>query len=115
MDIEVNEYVRTYYGISKVIEAVDQYITEKEICVDFIRNMYNQVISKRQVIKHSKNIIDLVKVGDICMFKNNCVYIYDNDFLNAVKENVKNGNRLLKVLTKEQFEQNSYKVGEEDE
>lgn len=35
--IEVNEYVRTKDGISKVIENVDKYVTEKQICVDFYK------------------------------------------------------------------------------
>ena len=63
--IEVNEYVRTKDGISKVIENVDKYVTEKQICVDFISGMYHQVISKHNVAKHSKQLIDLIEVGDI--------------------------------------------------
>lgn len=119
--IEIGEYVRTKDGhIAKYIEKLvkdedvadamlfDSYIYEKNKHIRYI-------FLKEIIVKHSKQLIDLVEIKDICMFENNCVYIYDNEFLNAIKENVKNGNRLLKVLTKEQFEQNSYKVGEEDE
>lgn len=106
--IEIREYVRTKSGkIDKVINS-NFYMS---IYVECEKGLY----LIENIVKHSKQLIDLVEIKDICMFENNCVYIYDNEFLNAIKENVKNGNRLLKILTKEQFEQNSYKVGEDDE
>lgn len=42
-----------------------------------------------KIVKHSKQIVDIINIKDICMFEKNCVYIYDNRFLDAVKENIK--------------------------
>ena len=67
--IEVNEYVRTKNGISKVIENVDKYVTEEQICVDFISGMYHQVISKHRIVKHSKQLIDLIEARRFCKWK----------------------------------------------
>ena len=119
--IEVNEYVRTKDGhIAKYIKklAKDEDVSDGMLFDSYIYEKHKLIryqFLKEIIEKHSKQLTDLVKIGDVCMFENNCVYIYNNIFLNAVKENVKNGNRLLRILTKEQFEQNSYEVGEEDE
>lgn len=122
-EIEVGEYVRTKNGISKVIENVDKYVTEEQICVDFISGMYHQVISKHRIVKHSKQLIDIIEVGDIVKDKYNKYEvafvkddkIYCNDYnlddsLITLREQ-----DIKAILTKEQFEANCYKVGGEDE
>ena len=44
------------------------------------------------------------------------IHIFDNDTLEEVKQAIKREEiELLEILTHEQFEQNSYKVGGEDE
>lgn len=125
--IEVNEYVRTKDGISKVIENVDKYVTEKQICVDFISGMYHQVISKHSIVKHSKQLIDLIEVGDIVnrhliIDKYEDVDEYGNDFWCLIIEDDSLLNRSVReeniktILTRESYMANSYKVGgEEDE
>lgn len=124
--IEVNEYVRTKDGISKVIENVDKYVTEKQICVDFISGMYHQVISKHSIVKHSKQLIDLIEVGDIVnrhliIDKYEDVDEYGNDFWCLIIEDDSLLNRSIRkeniqtILTKEQYMANCYKVGGEDE
>jgi hypothetical protein len=125
--IEVNEYVRTKDGISKVIENVDKYVTEKQICVDFISGMYHQVISKHSIVKHSKQLIDLIEVGDIVnrhliIDKYEDVDEYGNDFWCLIIEDDSLLNRSVReeniktILTRESYMANCYKVGgEEDE
>lgn len=119
--IKIGEYVRTKYGISKVIKNVDEYVTEEQICVDFLGCMYNQVISKRQVKKHSKQLIDLIEVGDIvedeynkyevAFVKDDKIYCNDynlDDSLITLREQ-----DIKAILTKEIYMANCYKVGGE--
>ena len=120
--IEVNEYVRTKDGISKVIENVDKYVTEKQICVDFISGMYHQVISKHNVAKHSKQLIDLIEVGDYV----NGIKVLDihipRDIWEPIEIRVDSrytnfilAEDIKTILTKEIYMANCYKVGGEDE
>lgn len=123
--IKIGEYVRTKYGISKVIKNVDEYVTEEQICVDFLGCMYNQVISKRQVKKHSKQLIDLIEKDDyVNGYKVIDTFIdtddIGNDFktiqietFNVIYKSVKT-EEIKTILTKEQMMSNCYKVGGED-
>ena len=124
--IKIGEYVRTKYGISKVIKNVDEYVTEEQICVDFLGCMYNQVISKRQVKKHSKQLIDLVEVGDyvngrevkhIAMFEGFPDYpkLIFVDESHLIPDDTCENDEIQTILTKESYMANCYKVGEEDE
>lgn len=72
--IQVGEYVRTKCGISKVIKNVDEFVTEEQICVDFIDRLYHQVINKNMVINHSQNMMDLIEEGDVIVLKDNKKY-----------------------------------------
>ncbi len=117
-DIEVNEYVRTENGI---IDKVDSLCGMIE----------NTVYLKQQslwfnadyIVKHSKQLIDLIEVGDIVKDKYNKYEvafvkddkIYCNDYnlddsLITLREQ-----DIKAILTKEQFEANCYKVGGENE
>ena len=123
-EIEIGEYVRTKNGIigrSKEVSSVGCWIEN-----DFR-------ISKRDIIKHSKQLIDLIEAGDIV---NKELVI---DIINATndKEEIV-GRKLITqyrlaqftgldikyyiyssdiktILTKEQYIANCYKVGGEDE
>lgn len=81
------------------------------------------------IIKASFDVIDLIKVGDVLKFKELRThitnpsntkyyedYIYDvhnEEELEIIKQELKKKHiKLLEVVTKEQFEQMSYKVGE---
>lgn len=71
MEIEVGEYIRTNKGIAKItknsigkIDYFTYYDIDKEI--DDIN-----YIQKEDVIKHSKNIIDLIEVRRLCKWKKN--------------------------------------------
>lgn len=62
----------------------------------------------------SENIIDLIEVGDIVFIQdvlnNDFVYIYDEEMLKAVKEDVEEGLEITEILTHEQFEKICYKL-----
>lgn len=117
--IEVNEYVRTDYGeIHKVVHVVEDdgdwnYYRYENTMGDF----------QMSIVKHSKQLIDLIECGD---------YVNGSKVL-AVMEDIATGelhlemtidyinkeigdctiyNKDIKeILTKEQFEANCYKIG----
>ena len=118
--IEVNEYVRTDNGeIHKVLD------TEKGSIK--IKSQYKEWIGLCCIKNHSKQLIDLIEVKDVIKYRidnisttletkgyvEGIVDISDEEMLQRIK-NDKNY-KVLEILTYEQFEQNSYKVGGEDE
>lgn len=114
--IEVNEYVRTKDGkIDKVINSnfyMSIYVEcEKGLCLI------------ESIVKHSKQLIDLIEVGDIvkdkynkyevAFVKDNKIYCNDynlDDSLITLREQ-----DIKAILGREQFEAKCYKVGGEDE
>lgn len=121
--ISVNEYVRTKDGIiDKVIIEYDgkcnnPNCNEKHISCKY--NYYNE----KDIVKHSKQLIDLIEVGDIVKDKYNKYEvafvkddkIYCNDYnlddsLITLREQ-----DIKAILAREQFEANCYKVGGEEE
>lgn len=102
-DIEIGDYVRSKNGsIGKVTKIEDdKYLYENKELITFIGN----------VVKHSKNIIDLIEVGDFVNGK--CV--------SEIKE-YKDGKALIvligiimeddikTILSHEQYSQNCYTV-----
>ena len=123
--IEVNEYVRTNSGlIFKVNE-----ITYDEEYKDYLyKESFLLVDWKENIVKHSKQLIDLIEVGDIV---NSCIVVgFGYECVNGNKEKsilvegkyTKVNFALLNwdietILTKEIYMANCYKVkeGEEDE
>lgn len=85
---------------------------------EFIIRRYNS--SNNKITKHSKNIVDLIEVGDILELQEDDVIFYigikkDMTTLSYsdIKEKIKSGEvKLLSILTKEQIEAHCYKVGE---
>lgn len=116
-EIEVNEYVRTDKGY---IFKVDEEKKNLQVA-NFLDVEYGKIVN------HSKQLIDLIEVTDIIKYRMNnisttletkgyiegIVDISDKEMLQRIK-NDKNY-EILEILTHEQFEQNSYKVGGEDE
>lgn len=135
-EIEVNEYVRTKNGyIAKLIKIEKCLLNENKVDYIFDNNIHKIFFEETSVlceddlykiIKHSKNIIDLVELKDLVCFKNKLqnsleneemiIHIFDNDTLEEVKQAIEKGEiELLEILTHEQFEQNSYRVGDKYE
>lgn len=118
MEIEVNEYVRTKDGIiGKVIKVLSNRV--------FLNSLGYAVLIK-DIVKHSKQLIDLIEIGDILKIKISEEWVEKQDTIKfivvgqtytitEIKECLENGLfKIIQVLTKEQFEANCYKVGGED-
>lgn len=109
MEIEVGEFVRTDYGI-----------IDKVINPNFYISMYieceQNLIQRGKIVKHSKNIIDLIEVNDLVKTneEKTIIHIYDNDILEAVKEDIEEGHfKIETIVTHEMFESIEYKVWED--
>ena len=120
--IEVNEYVRTRTGHIYKITNIDE---NGLIYWNKIQCGWSEQQLEDIIVKHSKQLIDLIEVKDLVCFKNKLqnsleneemiIHIFDNDTLEEVKQAIKKGEiELLEILTHEQFEANCYKVGGEE-
>ena len=109
--IEVGEYIRTRKGITKI-----EKVNNKKGCA----LCENSLIVNIKTHKHSKNIIDLIEVGDIVEYVDDDGE-YIKDFivkkltpvsLISLIEYLKAYCKVIAILTHEQYEQNCYKVGD---
>ena len=119
--IEVNDYVRinmdnrNCIGIGRASRIVNETIYVN------MNNKYNLPVSFQidKIVKHSKQLIDLVEVGDIV----NGMEVLDihkpRDLWKPIEIRVDSrytnfilAEDIKTILTKEQFEANCYKVGE---
>lgn len=134
--IEVNEYVRTDKGeIAKVTSVAKETLGET-LGIDEYRDIgfcNTEPYVYGNIVKHSKQLIDLIEVGDIV---NKELVIGIIDITNDKEEiigkklitqyrsaqftglDIKHyiyANDIKTILTKEQYMANCYKVGGEDE
>ena len=126
MDIEVNEYVRTKNGyIIRVDENTNIFnLGYKEQYIDMETTRYG-FTCEEEIVKHSKQLIDLIEVGD---------YVNGYRVINVINEGICPSGKCIDIdsskdssectlweediktiLTKEQMEANCYKVGGKDE
>mgnify|MGYP000457569422 CR=1 FL=1 len=114
--IEVNEYVRTDKGY---IFKVDEEKKNLQIA-NFLDVEYGKMIN------HSKQLIDLIEVGDyvngrevkhIAMFEGFPDYpkLIFVDETHLIPDDTCENDEIQTILTKEIYMANCYKVGEEDE
>lgn len=103
MEICLNEYIRTKNGkIDKVIND-NYYISEYIECE-------KGIVDKERIINHSKNIIDLIELGDfingnkVYKVTNTCIYCIGKAVQNKLTVNIQT------ILTHEQYERNCYKI-----
>lgn len=131
--IEIGEYVKTKEGRIAQIKSIDYeagiYRFDRIIYINDFRMkedvLYNNEMFKKLIVKHSKQLIDLIEVGD---FVNGYKVIsVDYDVMNDTTECIEldlNSNyqynfisirQIKTILTKEQYMPNCYKVvvGEE--
>lgn len=119
MEIEVGEYVRTRAGHFYKITRIDE---NGLIYWNKIQCGWNIEQLKDIVAKHSKNIIDLVEVGDyvngykvisidydVIDDKTECIEL---DLNNNYQYNFISARQIKTILTKEQFSSIEYKVEE---
>lgn len=127
--IEVNEYVRTDKGeIAKVISVAKETLGET-LGIDGYRSIgfcNTEPYVYGNIVKHSKQLIDLTGCGDIVnrhliIDKYEDVDEYGNDFWCLIIEDDSLLNKTIReediqtILTKESYMANCYKVGGEDE
>lgn len=127
-EIEVNEYIRTNTGY---IAKLEQYLsnTGTYLFDDFIQEIQGdkyRCISENELekvmVKHSKQLIDLIENKDVLKVRIDkmiMVFGMDEDTSDIkykeLIENIENREyELLEILTREQFEQSSYKLGGEE-
>ena len=128
--IEVNEYVRTDRGeIAKVTSVAKETLgeilgTNEYRSIGFCNT---EPYVYGNIVKHRKQLIDLIEVGDIIKYRidnisttletkgyiKGIVDISDEEMLQRIKSD-KNYN-ILEILTREQYMANCFKVGGEDE
>ena len=104
--IEVNEYVRFNNGeIGKVIDI-------KENPSRIVYSEYGEIGLISDIVKHSKQLIDLIQVGDYV----NGELITDkwDTRISSIRSNFSEED-IKTILTKESYMANCYKVGGEDE
>ena len=108
--IEVGEYIRTKIGDIGEVENINNYRPpESKICVDMkLKDLV--FISEDMIVKHSKNIIDLIEVGDIVIVKNGLgeeeLIFMDNED----KKHIVRTHKVKSIVTKEQFKEMEYRV-----
>lgn len=120
MGIKVGEFVRLArnQGINKIIDEDDDgfLILDEMIADEYGDECFEISLQDvdSEITKHSFNITDLIEVGDIVFIQdvlnNDFVYIYDDEMLKAVKEDIEEGLEITQILTHELYEANAYKV-----
>ncbi len=120
--MKVGDYVRTKYeggSIEKIIK-----IYHKEENIDLIERYatdisikYNLTINEEEIIKSSPNIIDLIEVGDYVNGKKVIDKWEEPDWYGYFiklegEETVPTIRKIKSIVTKEQFSQMEYRIGE---
>ena len=118
MKLEVGLYFRTKDGIIGKIDSISEDGTEIYFDTKPIFGNGEEFGSKwcysTDIIKASHNIIDLIEVGD---YVNGCRVIKVNlepplKYVKCINDNCFEEKEIKSILTKEQFENNCYKIGD---
>lgn len=132
-EIEVGEYGRTNKGkifIFAWLENLDGKRYANKVLLGngkIFENKFYYFDDGEEIVKHSKQLIDLIEVKDVIKYRINnisttletkgyiegIVDISDEEMLQRIKND--NNYHILEILTKEQYLANCYKVGGEDE
>ena len=115
--IEIEDYVRTKIGIGRIIKIFEYDDGHKNYYTDVaIDDEDNTIILHRhQILKYSKNIIDLLEVGDI-VDKSEVYEIGQSDdgqkWVHTYNGKLYYENELVRktILIKENYEANCYTV-----
>lgn len=119
-EIKIGEYVRNESGYIHKIDSVDKltnfYIDEENNIREWVgETVLGDVVSEK-IVKHSKNIIDLIEIGDyvngIEVYKGKVTsgkekLLVRNNIINSMSLEVV---KIRTILTHEMHEQNCYKV-----
>ena len=125
-EIEVGEYVKTKNGKIDKVERFNEglciWCCENGMYIDECNCIGTHL---EDIVKHSKQLIDLIEVGDfvngrevkhIAMFEGFPDYpkLIFVDKTHLIPDDTCENDDIKKILTKEQFESNCYKVGGEE-
>lgn len=112
--IEVGEYIRTPYHKIEKIKKIKQ--EDGWICVITDKNAYELEWLKTDKVKHSKNIIDLIEVGDYVNGERILDITGDYMHTNETNHNKFYLEKHIKtILTKELYQANCYTVERKEE
>ena len=124
--IEVNEYVRTKDGRIAQIKSIDYeagiYRFDRIVYINEFgmkeNVLYNNEMFKKLIVKHSKQLIDLIEEGDYVnghLVEEVRISCFDSSIFVHEYEIELHENDIKTILTKESYMANCYKVGGEDE
>lgn len=99
MEIKVGEYVRTKNGLIGKVNKIElkgsgtrfagEYLTDTIIQFNDGK-VYERRVKDNYIVKHSKNIIDLIELGDIVFIEDffgyNFIHVFDESMLEALKK-----------------------------
>lgn len=111
-NIKKDDYARLNTGqIVRIIGIRENELDKKAIYF----NIYNEDWCDSTAVENfSENIIDLIEVEDIVhtrdVLNEDIVYIWSEEYLKALKEDLNNGIELVDILTFEQYTKNCYTV-----
>lgn len=128
--IETGDFIKNNKGIIGQVKRIELdnidkslkwYVFDRKMPdINMIKEEY---INKPYIVKHSKNIIDLIEVGDILEIELSEEFVEreDKKILTQIGEvytketlqkDIVNGiiTKILTILTKEQYTQNCYKI-----
>ena len=114
-EIEVGEYVRTNDGIIAKLVRIERDDIDTSLKWYVLSNEH--YINKPYIVKHSKNVIDLIEVGDYVNGKliSNIDKVDNKNFIEwedgeIYSTEIENDNFIKSVVTKQQFESIKYKI-----
>lgn len=94
-------YVRNVFGDIYKVDDVTDIIYKSDF-------LYNRIVNQ------SNNIIDLIQIGDLVelidVLNQEIICIWDDEMLKAVRKDIENGLKIGRILTKEKFNQECFKV-----
>ena len=132
--IEVGEYIRTKNGLLGNVNKIELTGSGTRFAGEFITDtiiqfndgkVYERRVKDKDIVKHSKNIIDLIEVGDyVNGYKvisidtntpNDCKECIELDRNNTYEYQWISRNEIETILTKELYQANCYKKVERKE
>lgn len=115
--IEVGEYIRTKNGKIRTIRSIvaQYYITDRLNISD------NNQFTGNDIVKNSKNIIDLIEIKDLIKFRNKIqdeleneemiIEVFNKDTLEDIQNAIEDKEiEIVSIVTKKQFKDMEYRL-----
>lgn len=122
LDLKVGDYVRTKKGIAKIVDRIldpNNYYFKMWVTDTFLELNYDtEYVCEEDVIKASDKLVDLIEENDYIRIISSpkFEYVYYSYGKLVIRNDIDisnySDNFIAEVLTHEQIEQMSYKVGE---